>query len=115
MRALIAITLLGSVSFAATVNEDCKSPCMEDCLKWAEGNVGSTDCPMMFGMGPEGEGWYWLEEGCDQSGKPKAAERSRTCPESCELTCDNMCKPMEALDDGEVAAAVDGKTTSTFP
>ena len=115
MRSLIALTLVVSVSFAATINEDCKPRCLNDCLDWASGNVGSTNCPMMFGMGPEGEGWYWLEEGCDQTGKPKAAERSRTCQESCELICDNMCKPMEAVDDGEVAATVDGTTPSTFP
>ena len=115
MRAVIAITLFGSVAFAASINEDCKPHCMKDCLEVAGGNDRSTDCLMMFGMGPEGKGWYWPEEGCGQIGKPKAGRSSRTCPESCELTCDNMCKPMEAVDDGEVAATVDGTTTSTFP
>merc|ERR1712117_1014666 len=55
-------------------------------------------------MGPEGKGWYWPEEGCGQIGKPKAGRRSRTCPESCELTCGNLCKPKGDGDDGQVAA-----------
>lgn len=103
MRALIAIALVGSVSFAASVNEDCKSRCLNDCLEMADGNVVSDDCLMLFGMGPEGEGWYWKEEGCDsfclvwewdRIGEPNAADRSRTCQESCGLTCDNLCKPV---------------------
>ena len=104
MRALIAITLVGSVSFAASINEDCKPHCMKDCLEVASGNVGSTDCLMMFGMGPEGKGWYWPEEGCGQIGKPEAGRKSRTCQESCELTCLNLCKPKRDHADGPVVA-----------
>merc|ERR1719229_1430812 len=104
MRTLIAITLIGSVAFAASSNEDCKPHCLKDCLELAGKNVGSTDCLMMFGMGPEGKGWYWPDEGYGQIGKPKAGRRSRTCPESCELTCGNLCKPKGDGDDGQVAA-----------
>ena len=104
MKAFIAITLIGSVAFAASINEKCKPHCMKGCLEVAGWNAGSTNCLMMFGMGPAGEGWYWPEEGCGQIGKPKAGRRSRTCQESCELTCDNLCKPMGDGDNGPVAA-----------
>ena len=107
MRALIIIiiiTMIGSVAFAATINVDCKPHCMKDCSEVASVNVGSTDCLIMFGMGPQGEGWYWPEEGCGHIGKPKAGRRNRTCQESCELTCDNLCKPKGVGDDGVVVA-----------
>ena len=102
----MAITLLGSVAFAATINEECKSHCMKDCLEVAGGNEDSTDCLacLMLGMGPEGWGWYWPEGGCSHIGKPMAGRRARTCQESCELTCDNLCKPMGDGDNGPVVA-----------
>ena len=86
MRTLIAITLLGSVAFAATINEECKSHCMKDCLEVATGNLGSTNCLMMFGMGPERGGWK--QEGV----KTTVGRRSLTCQESCGMTCGNLCK-----------------------
>ena len=103
MRALIAITLFGSVAFAATINKDCKPRCMKDCLEVAGRNEESTDCLMMHGMGPEGWGWYWPEGGCGHIGKPMAGRRARTCQESCELTCNNLCKPMRDGDNGSMA------------
>ena len=103
MRTLIAITLLGSMAFAATINEECKHHCMMDCLGVGGRSLGSTDCLTIFGMGPEREGWYYPEEGSGQIGKPEAGRRSRTCPESCELTCNNLCRPKAAGADGSVA------------
>ena len=91
MRTLIAITLLGSVAFAATINEECKSHCMKDCLEVATGNLGSTNCLMTFGM----EGWK------REGGKIEVGRMSLTCQESCGMTCGNLCKPKE---DGDVAA-----------
>ena len=111
MRTLIAITLVGSVALAAAVKEDCKPHCIKDCLEVAGRNAGSTDCLMMFGMGPEGEGWYWpsvtvalIKQISGHIVEPNAGLRGRPCQESCQLTCNNICKPMEDGGDKKVAA-----------
>ena len=58
-------------------------------------------CMMMFGMGPDGSGWYWVDaEGSDRSGSPVP---SRTCQESCVLTCDKLCEAKGEEDGGMVA------------
>ena len=101
MRRFITISLLCSVAFAATINGECKSNCMRDCTEVGSGDVGGTHCLMMFGMGPDGHGWYWVDtEGCDHTGDPVPV---KTCRESCKLTCENMCKPKREDDNALVA------------
>ena len=95
MRTFIAITLLSSVAFAATINKACKPTCTADCKEVGSGDVRGTNCVMVFGTGPTGQGWYWIDnEGIDHLG---------TCQESCEETCDNLCKLGGEGGNGQVA------------
>ena len=62
---------------------------------------GGTHCMMVFGNGPNGLGWYWVDtEGCDHRG---SLVPSRTCEESCVLTCQKLCEAKVEEDDGMVA------------
>ena len=89
MRSLITITLCISLAFATTIKQECKPICMKDCTEVGREDVGNN-CVMMFGMGPDGPGWYWFDdEGSDHVGNPMP---SRTCQDSCTETCDNLCK-----------------------
>ena len=102
MRTFIAIALFSSVAIAATIKDECKPNCVKDCIEVGSGDVGGTNCVMVFGNGPKGLGWYWLDdEGSGNLGSPM---RMGTCQESCEKTCNNICSPeQEGGDDEQVA------------
>ena len=100
MRTFIAIALLSSVVFAATIKEECKPNCMKDCTEVGSGDPG-TNCMMVFGSGPDGPGWYCFDdEGNDHLGSPVP---TGTCRESCEKTCNSICSPEEGAEE-QVAA-----------
>ena len=64
-------------------------------MEAGSGDVGGTNCVMVFGTGPKGFGWYGSDdEGSDHLG---------TCKKSCKATCDILCMPEEEGDDGQVA------------
>ena len=76
----------GFTGLARSANGGCKPDCVEDCM-----GLGSRDewdsCMMVFGMGPLGPGWY----SADDSGR----DNLRTCRESCEAACENICMQPE--------------------
>ena len=102
MRSFIAIALFSSVVLAATIEKKCKPNCMKDCMKAGSEDVWGTNCVMIFGNGPNGQGWYWFDdEGNDHLGSPMPVGR---CQESCWKTCNNICSPEGEGGDGQVAA-----------
>ena len=105
MRTFIAIALFSSVAIAATIKDECKPNCVKDCIEVGSGDVGGTNCVMVFGIGPNGPGWYGSnEEGNDHRG---------TCQESCLATCNILCMPKREGSDGGVAE--DRYTNGVWP
>ena len=96
MILIISIALCSSLALAATIDQVCKPNCMKDCTDVGNGDVGGTNCVMVFGTGSNGLGWY----GSDDNGNDQLG----TCRESCEAVCELMCTPRgEGSDDGQEA------------
>ena len=106
MRSFAAVVLIGSVTFAATLNQECKTNCTMDCMKVGGGDVGGTHCEMVFGTGKNGTGWYVFDDEGDSNtgGSPVPVG---TCQESCEAACDEVCTPKGRVGHGRVVEAGD--------
>merc|ERR1712241_1196915 len=63
MRAFIYLALFGSVALAANIHADCKPKCKDDCMVAASKDpADGQHCVMVLGSGPNGLGWYGLDE-----------------------------------------------------
>ena len=107
MRSFTAIVLIGSVTFAATLNHECKTNCTTDCMKvGGDDDVGGTHCEMVFGTGKNGTGWYVFDDEGDSSTGGSPVSKG-TCQESCEAACDKVRTPKGSGGLGRVAEAAD--------
>ena len=81
MKHFIAIVLCASLAFAATINQECRTSCVTECMEVGSKAAEADDCTMGFGPGPNGMHWF-----VDQS-----IGGLETCKESCEAICEVNC------------------------